>query len=368
MKRDFLELANRFVPKKFMIGGWYWSEKLDGIRCYWDGGITTGMRCAEVPWANIEKHHRFVNEQFSTGLWSRYAQPIRAPKWWTDTLPLMPLDGELHMGRGSWQALSSTVKSHVPDSRWNQVKYAVFNSPYYGTVFADSVINSPHYKKTFSKIPAWILDCINPDIERRGVGLDKPFYAVRQELKAVNFGPHSYWHPHYELPLGFTAAEAEATQQATRIVEAGGEGLILRDHSSYWKPVRHSGLLKVKPYEDTEGTVIGYTFAEGTDLDKSLTGIETNKLLGLMGSMRLKLDSGVEFDLSGFTNLERELVTDAGPSDSVRAYGVSHPGEKVPDWITHPVHKRGSRVTFKYRELSSDGAPKEARYLRGHDE
>ena len=35
----------------------------------------------------------------------------------------------------------------------------------------------------------------------------------------------------------------------------------------------------------------------------------------------------------------------------------------VPDWITNHTFPRG-QVTFRYRELSDDGVPKEARYWR----
>lgn len=349
--REFLQLANTFEFGKHCIGGYYMSEKLDGIRCYWDGGITIGMACAEVPWANVAKHYRFVNEQFSTGLWTRYGHPLRCPNWWSETLPKCPLDGELYLGVGSWQELSSIVKNHYGDMRWKGVRYVVFDSPTYEAVFANGEIRGTNYKKVFTGIPDWI---IGRGIKKNGV--NGVFYQVLRALEGMDFGEYGKLHPQVELPMGFTEAEKVVRSTCDLVCSAKGEGLILRDPMGIWTPKRNNNLLKVKGVEDAEGTVVGYKFAKPTDLSKSVSGNQTDKLLGLMGSMRLRLDTGVEFDLSGFTDAERQM--------SAFEYGVEHPGEDVPNWIENPKFPRGTRVTFQYRELSKDGLPKEARYFR----
>jgi DNA ligase-1 len=85
-------------------------------------------------------------------------------------------------------------------------------------------------------------------------------------------------------------------------------------------------LLKVKPSRDSEATVVGYTWGKG-------------KLEGLMGSMLVDWE-GIQFELSGFTNEER---------------------------VIHCKHYEADireTVSFKYRELTDDGKPKEARYWR----
>ena len=55
-KQDFLQLAQKYTEKK-SIGGFCYSEKLDGFRVFWDGGVTTGMHSSKVPWANTTKDH-----------------------------------------------------------------------------------------------------------------------------------------------------------------------------------------------------------------------------------------------------------------------------------------------------------------------
>src|SRR4051812_34623257 len=53
------------------LTGWWMSEKLDGVRAYWDG----------------------------KKLWSRLGNEFLAPDWFTAPLPAFPLDGELWGGR-----------------------------------------------------------------------------------------------------------------------------------------------------------------------------------------------------------------------------------------------------------------------------
>src|SRR4051812_13731200 len=52
-RREFLQLADTYDAEKHDIAGFYISEKLDGTRCFWDGGISRGEPTASVPWANI---------------------------------------------------------------------------------------------------------------------------------------------------------------------------------------------------------------------------------------------------------------------------------------------------------------------------
>lgn len=90
--------------------GWLQSEKLDGVRAYWNG------------------------EQFI----SRQGNVYEAPAWFTAGLPNTPLDGELWMGRQMFQKTISVVKSG-PSDRWKDVTYMVFDSPAFGGPFEDRI-------------------------------------------------------------------------------------------------------------------------------------------------------------------------------------------------------------------------------------
>ena len=89
----------------------YWvSEKLDGVRAYWDG----------------------------KKLISRQGNSYNAPNWFTKGFPAQPLDGELWIKRSTFEQLVSTVRKDKPiDSEWKQVKYMIFDLPASSSSFTD---------------------------------------------------------------------------------------------------------------------------------------------------------------------------------------------------------------------------------------
>ncbi|MFT3837734.1 MAG: DNA ligase [Myxococcaceae bacterium] len=91
------------------VTGWWMSEKLDGVRAWWDG------------------------EKFS----SRNGNAFSAPEWFIDDLPKMALDGELFGGRGKFQQTVSVVRRSDAGEEWRKVKYVVFDAPELDATFED---------------------------------------------------------------------------------------------------------------------------------------------------------------------------------------------------------------------------------------
>ena len=113
-RREFLQLAHTYDPVKHQVGGWYLSEKFNGMRAYWDGGYTRGKLTSQVPFANTTKDYRRVHSPHATGLWTRYGKAIFAPKWWLDSLPQgNALDGELYAGKGKFHRLCLLLKNTI---------------------------------------------------------------------------------------------------------------------------------------------------------------------------------------------------------------------------------------------------------------
>lgn len=83
------------------LAGWWMSEKLDGVRAYWDGS-------------------RFI---------SRLGHPFHAPTWFVEGLPDVPLDGELWGGRKRFQRTVSVVRRQDASSDWKEISYLVFDAP-----------------------------------------------------------------------------------------------------------------------------------------------------------------------------------------------------------------------------------------------
>lgn len=341
-KREFLMLAHTFNPKKHRIGGWYASEKLDGMRCFWDGGITRGQLKADVFWANTAKDDRYVETQVSTGLWSRYGNVIHAPDWWLDLLPKIMMDGELYIP-GFRQDLMTIVKKLTPGEGWRRVKFYVFGLPGPQLLFKEGRINNPNFVEK-------ILDGTIPDLSGIIKVQDTSIFRTKITLiKKYCDGQVAVPHEQVQLPFQTDTANEMVRKMVESITDKGGEGLVLRKPESWWEPKRSHELLKVKPYDDDEGIVTGYISGRKTD--------KGSKLLGLMGALILDYN-GKRLELSGFTDAEREFDHEA------TQWSCDHPGQEVPDWVISEHFPRGCSITFRYRGKTRDGIPQEARYWR----
>jgi DNA ligase-1 len=360
MKREFLQLAHKYDGQH--IGGWWYSEKLDGERCFWDGGITRGLFKEQVPWANCAKDARYVQAQVASGLWSRYGNVIQAPKWWLDSLPLAPLDGELYCSLLQRQEIHSAIKKLNPiDREWKGIKLVVFDSPPYETVLANGVIDNINYQKVLKGCVEWVNNRAHLTYRPRP---GSSFKSVHTRLLDV-LSPQGnltscHLHNQIALPCIQGAAKAIIENKLSMIEAEGGEGLMVRNPDKPYTAARVHHMLKVKSFEDAEGTVIGY-----------ITGRETekgSKLLGMMGAMVLRLDDGNQMELSGFTEEERRLteIKDEYSNErpTARDWAIQYPESKLPDCYEAVHFHRGERVSFKYRGINNSGVPNEARYWR----
>jgi DNA ligase-1 len=360
-------LSHPFNAKKHGIGGWFLSEKIDGQRAFWDGGISRGLPKVQVPWANNKKDERLLKVQISTGLWSRSGNVIHAPKWWLDKLPPFMLDGELWhgvRGHGQLQVLRKIVAKHVPGPGWKRVRYHVFDIPSKAAIFRDGRLSNPHFSKIFKGIRDWkhsVELAYNPS------GLTR-FEKIYKEMQKRLTGDVAICHGQQRLPFQTSKAMAIVAAELERICDLEGEGLMLRKPESFWQPKRNYNVLKVKKFDDAEGTVIGYVTGRATD--------KGSKLLGLMGALVINYvhpkKGNKRLEISGFTDAERELegfdeVWCTGVH-SATSWAELNPGQEVPGWVSAVHFPRGSTVTFRHRGWSLDGIPSIATYWRKRDE
>ncbi|MBP8118682.1 MAG: DNA ligase, partial [Shewanella sp.] len=101
-----IQLATEFdatrTSQDINIQNFLISEKLDGVRGYWNG----------------------------KELFTRQGNAIAAPIWFTANFPNYPLDGELWLGRGQFEAMSSLVRqTSAKDDDWRKVRFMVFDVP-----------------------------------------------------------------------------------------------------------------------------------------------------------------------------------------------------------------------------------------------
>lgn len=357
-RREFLMLAHPMKPKH-LIAGFYMSEKLDGGRCFWDGGISRGVPTLQVPWANTlnpKTGQLKTNiKPISSGLWSRYGNPIMAPDWFLNTLPCCPIDGELWAGRGKFQQTMSTIKKKVPvDSEWESIKYGIFGTPNFFSVMRDGEIKNPNFHKTI------VLEEVKKWLATRGHLLssflqmipDAPFSAELANLNSwLDMAAETHFLiPQTKLPMDEEEARAIVEAVKKKIIEGKGEGIFLHAPSQVWEPKRVHACLKVKGQLDGEGVITGFVSGRKTE--------RGSKLLGLIGALVLDY-KGNRLELSGLTNEERRFS-----GDHEEDWAYNSPGEEMPP-DTQGLHfKVGDTITFFYRELTDSGIPKEARYFR----
>lgn len=214
-------------------------------------------------------------------LWTRNGNAIHAPDYFLAELPAdVALDGELWIGRGKFEETLSVVLSQVPDDRWKGVRFMVFDAP--------------QAKGTFEQRTQFVKTALpEKNVHVR---------AVPQEL---------------------CKSAAHLLAERDRVVALGGEGLMLRKPESEYEAGRSPTLLKVKPQDDAEATVIAHIPGKG-------------KLAGMLGSIRVCTAEGREFSIgAGFTNAQRETPP--------------------------PI---GTVITYRYRGLTSTGLPRFPSFLR----
>ena len=224
----------------------YWvSEKLDGVRARWDG----------------------------SALLSRNGNRFNAPPWFVAAFPPTPLDGELWMGRGTFETVSGIVRRTRPSADdWQRVRFMVFDLP------AERADFSGRLRR---------LRAIFAEIE-------SPYIALIHQFRLTS---------HDDL-----MAELD------RVVSAKGEGLMLHRGSARYRAGRTNDLLKVKRQEDAEAVVVGHLPGRG-------------RFSGMLGALLVEMPDGRRFRLgTGFSDAERRRPPPIGATVTYRYYGTTRNG------------------------------------------
>ena len=221
------------------------SEKLDGVRAIWDGETL-----------------RF-----------RSGKPINAPGWFVQGLPRTPLDGELWIGRGTFERLSGIVRKEVPvDAEWRQVRYMIFELP-----------GAPGSFRERAEAMRWI-------VRQAKV----PWLCEIEQFSVVDRG--------------------SLQKRMNEVIKAGGEGLMLNRADATYETGRSDSLLKMKPWEDAEAVVIAHQPGQG-------------KFAGMLGALRVRVPDGREFSLgTGFSDEQRRDPPPVGTTITYRYRDLTNSG------------------------------------------
>lgn len=306
---------------------WWCSEKLEGYKAIWDGGISIGK--TDVPWN--------ASRRVCTGLFTRYGNPIHAPKWYIDQLPRgVLLDGELYIpGRYSpitWngtafradpdavrpgiperQLLGSIVRSFEPSPDWKKVVYMVCDNPPPVTFFEKGLVRAYGGKVLdYSKAEQYLVHCREQSTKWTIPSRRLDWVARYVEENCLNVRIHN------RVPYMFQ-------EFCDTVLSLGGEGVVLHRANRPWVTERSDGVLKFKPHDDGDGVIVAIEGGEGRNS-------------GRMGAIVVKT-MGVVINIgTGFTDDMR---------DDPAQFGI----------------RVGAEITFRYRGLTADKMPSEARYM-----
>ena len=217
-----------------------------------------------------------------TRLLTRGGNLVSAPAWFTRGWPATPLDGELWAGRGRFEAAQSAVSTAAADdASWRGMRFMVFDAPAAPGPFDERL----------------------PALQRLVAAIGAPWVQAVTQTKVAD------------------DAALRALLKST--VQAGGEGLVLHRGGAAYRGERSDDLIKLKPYDDAEASVVAHLPGRGRNA-------------GRLGALLVETPAGVRFRLG------------SGLSDAQRS-------EPPP---------LGTRVTYRYAGLHDSGVPRFARFMR----
>lgn len=129
------------------LAGWWMSEKLDGVRGYWDG----------------------------RRLWSKNGTEFHPPVDFVKGLPDFALEGEIWGGHGAFEKTVSIIRRKEPHEGWQELKFAVFDVPEAPGPFNERITLAQVWFDTHPSETAFVI----PQIRVEGR------VQVREELKRV---------------------------------------------------------------------------------------------------------------------------------------------------------------------------------------
>lgn len=205
-------------------------------------------------------------------LTTRKGNPIAAPDWFIKGLPSFAIDGELWTQRNDFATISSIVRTQTPDERWKSISYNIFEVPNHSS---------------------------QPD------GLLARLSVLEQFL---NEYPSQFLKV---LPQITINSPEQLQTELSKVIALGGEGLVVRKPAILYQTGRSSSALKVKQYQDTECTVIGYKSGKG-------------KYEGQTGSLQCQLPSGLIFFIgSGLSDQQRQHPPEIDSIITFKYYGLT---------------------------------------------
>jgi hypothetical protein len=217
----------------------YIAPYLNGVRCFWDGGLTRDQLTESVPWANI--YYPAVCTSMvpilpkATGLWSDRSEPIKAPDWWLNKLPCLPLDGTLY-----------NKDNNLED--WSKVEFAIHACPPFENIFSSRIIDNMSLRLEISlpKIVEWVKtlpESLLKDYRflKSGASFEEELECLRDSLPPWDDNLYLLKHKRI-LTENY---EDVIDRELWKATAEGFRGLLLRRAKSNWTPNLTTSFLEI---------------------------------------------------------------------------------------------------------------------------
>ncbi|HUY88553.1 MAG TPA: DNA ligase [Pirellulales bacterium] len=294
---------------------WWISEKLDGVRAYWDG-------------------RQFI---------SRQGNVYHAPDFFTAGLPSTPLDGELWLGRKAFQQCVSVVRRQDKSEHWRSIRFLAFDLPAAGGPFEERLeqlrdllaASGPQFADVHQHYRCRGLDHLREELAKveaqGGEGL-----MLRQ--------PGS----HYEAGRSATLLKVKTFHDAeARVVEhLSGAG-------------RHKGRLGALAVELPDGT----TFSVGTGFSDA----QRENPPGIGSVITFRYQELSDRGVPRFPSFVRVRQEAAAAADSVAPSKAAKRGKSVTSGVTKPATRHFELIegkSAKFWEISAAGNQVTVRFGR----
>lgn len=199
-KKPKLQLATNY-QKEIEVSEYWISEKLDGVRGYWNG----------------------------KQLLTRSGNVIATPKGYTQGWPNVAMDGELWIARNKFEQVSGCVRQKQPSDCWSAIKFYIFDLPEHAGNFSQRV-------RAMQTLVG---------LQHQNAHQDK-------------------YQSHIKIVKQYRLDSNEALQQRLDYdVSNGAEGLMLHHQAAYYHQGRTAKLLKLKKHHDAEAIVIAHHPGKG---------------------------------------------------------------------------------------------------------
>jgi len=222
-------------------------DNVGGIRCFWDGGLSSGMATEQIPWASIlktkGKKWKERIRTFATGRWSKYGNPILAPESFSKNIPPFSCEAFLHH-EDFYRCRQMTTSDHETED-FNELSFIAFSAAPIGDFTRTGLVSTSNTYIDFDQeeIKKWLIKHLDDKISflTKGTDFEAKMFAI---LSWEGWTRNAYVMKHIILPNEPIDCKVQMSVELQKIIDKGGKGAYFRNPMSAWTPCKTDNFLR----------------------------------------------------------------------------------------------------------------------------